>query len=146
MDRTKRFSLALKMANERKASRLATQIATRELIRQDALTMEEIATLVHAYPMYEVGKAYVIGDLFNYQDTLYEVIQNHTSQADWEPPTTTSLYKAKMPAGIIPQWIQPTGAHDAYALGDKVIHNDVVWVSIVDTNTWEPGVYGWEQE
>ena len=46
------------------------------------------------------------------------------------------------PSGPQP-WVAPTGAHDAYALGDEVTHNGQTWVSDVDANTWEPGVYGW---
>lgn len=42
------------------------------------------------------------------------------------------------------EWVQPTGAHDAYALGAVVSHNGKVWVSTVDSNVWEPGGYGWE--
>jgi len=39
--------------------------------------------------------------------------------------------------------VQPTGAHDAYALGAIVAHNGQLWISTVDANVWEPGVYGW---
>ena len=42
-----------------------------------------------------------------------------------------------------PEWVQPTGTHDAYAHGDKVSHSDKHWTSDVDSNVWEPGVYGW---
>ena len=36
------------------------------------------------------------------------------------------------------------GAHDAYNIGDKVTHNGKTWVSDVDNNVWEQGVYGWK--
>lgn len=42
-----------------------------------------------------------------------------------------------------PEWVQPTGAHDAYQKGDQVSHNGDTWISDVDGNTWEPGEYGW---
>ena len=29
--------------------------------------------------------------------------------------------------------------------GDKVRHNEKVWVSTIDNNVWEPGVYGWDE-
>ena len=45
--------------------------------------------------------------------------------------------------GNIPDWVQPTGAHDAYKQGDQVTHKDGVWTSDGDSNIWEPGVYGW---
>ena len=44
-----------------------------------------------------------------------------------------------------PAWVQPTGAHDAYAQGAKVSHNGKKWVSTVSGNVWAPGVYGWEE-
>lgn len=45
-----------------------------------------------------------------------------------------------------PEWVQPTGAHDAYSKGAKVSHNGKNWVSDTDSNVWEPGVYGWTEE
>lgn len=42
-------------------------------------------------------------------------------------------------------WVQPTGAHDTYNAGDVVAHNGKAWVSTVNANTWEPGVYGWDE-
>lgn len=42
-----------------------------------------------------------------------------------------------------PAWIQPTGAHDAYALGDRVTYDGKTWQSTVGANVWTPGVYGW---
>lgn len=50
------------------------------------------------------------------------------------------------PAEEWPEWSQPVGAHDAYAAGDKVSHNDKKWKSTCDGNVWEPGVYGWTEE
>ena len=43
-----------------------------------------------------------------------------------------------------PQWVQP-GDPDAYKSGDRVTHKGKVWRSIVNRNTWEPGVHGWEE-
>lgn len=45
-----------------------------------------------------------------------------------------------------PDWVQPTGAHDAYNTGDRVTYNGQIWVSTVDANVWAPGVFGWELE
>lgn len=44
-----------------------------------------------------------------------------------------------------PAWVQPTGAHDAYAQGAKVSHNGKKWTSDVANNVWEPGVFGWTE-
>lgn len=45
----------------------------------------------------------------------------------------------------IPDWVQPTGAHDAYNKGDKVRFEGDVYESLIDGNVWSPSVYpaGW---
>lgn len=43
----------------------------------------------------------------------------------------------------IPEWVQPTGAGDAYPLGARVTHNGQTWTSNYAANVWEPGVFGW---
>lgn len=49
------------------------------------------------------------------------------------------------PSEEYPEWVRPTGAHDAYAQGAKVSHNGKKWTSSVENNVWEPGVYGWTE-
>ena len=49
--------------------------------------------------------------------------------------------KATPPA--IPAWVQPAGAHDAYAEDAKVTHKGRIWTSTAASNVWEPGSYGW---
>lgn len=44
-----------------------------------------------------------------------------------------------------PNGANPVGAHDAYSKGAKVSHKEKHWISTVDSNVWEPGVYGWEE-
>ena len=125
----------------------AIQITTREMIRQDQLTQEELEELVHIYPPWSGdGVNYKIGDIVKYEKALFEVIQAHTSQSDWDPIVATSLFKNKMPEGIIPEWQQPTGAHDAYNIGDRVTFEGSVYESLIDGNTWSPTEYptGWK--
>jgi len=124
----------------------ASQIATKDMIKADQLTPEQIGELVDIYPDYEVGKVYAIGDLFSYYGELIEVIQAHTSQADWGPLATASLYKIKTPYSVIGEWVQPTGAHDAYKTGDKVLFEGKTYESLIDANTWSPTGYpqGWQ--
>lgn len=54
----------------------------------------------------------------------------------WEPGV--SGWAEEVPEGQVPAWVQPTGAHDAYALNDQVHHNSNLWTSQVDANVWEP--------
>lgn len=37
-----------------------------------------------------------------------------------------------------PAYVQPTGAHDAYAEGDRVTFNGAIWRSLMDANVWSP--------
>lgn len=111
-----------------------------------AMTDEQAAKSAALFPLWEVSKVYQTGERLKYHDELYKVLQPHTSQADWPPDAAVSLYvKISDPAEEWPAWVQPMGAHDAYPKGAKVSHKGKRWVSAVDANTWEPGVYGWEE-
>ena len=48
------------------------------------------------------------------------------------------------PASTYPAWVQPLGAHDAYAISAKVTHKARLWLNTVAANVYEPGVYGWK--
>ena len=96
------------------------------------------------YKQWKVGETLKVGDRRAYNKVLYEVIQAHTTQADWPPPQVPALFK-RVWTEEYPEWVQPTGAHDAYAKGTKVKHNGKKWISTADANVWEPGVYGWEE-
>jgi hypothetical protein len=121
--------------------------ATRKLIRVDELSEEELLDMIDLYENYEVGKSYRVDDIFKYEGKLYKVIQDHTSQEDWIPNELPALYLNMMPENVIPEWVQPTGVHDAYNTGDKVIYEGKVYESIIDGNTWSPLDYpqGWEE-
>lgn len=45
-----------------------------------------------------------------------------------------------------PNFVQPTGAHDAYVKGATVIYNGKTYKSVIDNNVWSPDTYpnGWE--
>lgn len=89
---------------------------------------------------------YFAGERVSYDGSYYRCIQNHTSQADWTPDTAVSLWVSiSDPSEEYPEWKQPAGAHDAYNRGDKVSHNDKHWISDIDANVYEPGVYGWNE-
>lgn len=128
------------------ASLKAQQLAMKPLIQAESLSSDEVLEVAALFPAYEIGKAYSIGDIFTYQRSLYEVIQAHTSQEDWPPDTTASLYKNHTPKGEIEDWRQPLGAHDAYMTGDRVLFGGEVYISKIDYNVWPPDIYGWELE
>lgn len=114
---------------------------------------QEMLEVPTVFPKYVVGKTYKTKEIFTYGENsvgdpqLYQVLQDHTSAEEWTPDTATSLYKK---VGVTEDgtatWVQPLGATDAYMTGDIVSHNDKIWVSDVDNNVWEPGVYGWSEK
>jgi hypothetical protein len=120
--------------------------ATRKLIRVDELDPDELEGMIDLYPQYTVDTNYNVGDIFKYEGRLYKVIQTHTSLENWIPSELPALYLNLMPENVIPEWVQPIGAHDAYKIGDKVIFEGRVYESIIDGNTWSPTDYpaGWE--
>jgi hypothetical protein len=76
----------------------------------------------------------------------YKCIQAHISQSDRIPFTCPSLWKCSSPEGIVSEWVQPIGAHDAYMLGDKMLFTDgLVYESTIDDNVWSPldNASGW---
>lgn len=105
---------------------------------------EQAESVTELFPLWESGTAYAAGDRRRYDGLLYRCVQAHTSQEGWEPPKVPALW-TRTSTEEWPEWIQPTGAQDAYAAGDKVSHSGKHWVSTVDANVWEPGVYGWEE-
>jgi hypothetical protein len=80
---------------------------------------------------------------------LYKCVQAHTSQAGWEPINVPALFTRVAYPNEILVFVQPTGAQDAYALGDKVYfptENDDIYESLIADNVYSPTAYpaGWQ--
>lgn len=120
------------------------------LARQQAAVLadEEAAQVGALFPAWTAGTSYIAGErISDAQGNLYRVVQDHTSQADWPIDATPALYT---PLGVtteepdaIPEWVQPSGAHDAYKTGDRVLYQGKVYESTMDGNVWAPDVTGW---
>lgn len=109
-------------------------------------TDEQACEVAVLYPEWREGIEYQVGERVLYKEVLYKVLTSHTSQADWTPEAAPSLFaKVLIPdENTVYPWEQPDSTNP-YMSGDKVSHNDKIWVSTVDNNVWEPGVYGWEE-
>ena len=124
-----------------KARNLRKQIESlaETLNDESALQTPELFQNWHENVSYEAGAR------VRYEDILYKCLQTHTSQSTWTPIDAPSLWaKVLIPGDEIPEWEQPDSTNP-YMNGDKVIHNGKTWISIIDNNVWEPGVYGWEE-
>lgn len=104
-----------------------------------SLTDTDALTAVELFPKWQDDAEYSVNDRVRYNDLLYKCLQAHTSQSTWTPPDSPSLWvRVDDPSHEFPEWVQPTGATDAYNKGDKVSHNEKHWISDVDANVWEP--------
>lgn len=105
---------------------------------------EQAIDAVAVYPTWREGVAYVAGERVRYNEILYKVLQDHTSQTTWTPESAPSLFAKVLISDTetIPEWTQPDSTNP-YQTGDKVTHNGATWISTIDNNVWEPGVYGW---
>lgn len=124
----------------------------RSMIEQLSTNLKDSSAIeyVELFPAWKTNTSYLVNDRVRYNNVLYKVLQDHTSQDDWTPDTAVSLYtRVLIPdANVIPVWEQPS-AENAYQTGAKVHYpteNDPVYESLIDNNVWSPEGYpaGWQ--
>lgn len=146
-------SLGIGSGQSAEQLKYAVQLYANTLDEDSAM---EIATV---YPAWNGdGHKYAINEYCVYginevgDPQLYRCLQAHTSQSDWTPDVSVSLFKAVGISGDgIPVWSQPVGTEDAYMKGDKVHYPDAegdVYESLIDYNVYSPEAYpaGWEKQ
>jgi hypothetical protein len=115
-------------------------------VKLRGLATDDMALQVpNLYPTWKVGVDYKTNDRILYNNILYKVLQDHTSQETWTPTDAPSLFaKVLIPnENIIPEWEQPNSTNP-YMNGDKVMYDGNVYISLIDNNVWKPTDYGWE--
>lgn len=141
-ERNKRRAMEVKQSELKTASSIAFVTMAEAGNIDDVTATENIAM----FAPWQSGVVYAVNALREFEGKLYRCISAHTSQEDWTPNTTSSLWMlAGNPEEEYPAWSQPVGAFDAYSAGDKVTYNDKHYVSEIDNNVWVPGVYGWKE-
>ena len=112
-----------------------------------SLTDEDALQAVELFPQWVIDHAYAVDERLQYNGVLYRVVQAHTSQADWTPDKTPALVVVVSLAEW-PEFVQPTGAHDAYKKGDKVTFEGKHYISLIDGNVYSPTAYpaGWQEQ
>ena len=129
--------------NENDAIKMVARIVASSFTDEQAVLVKDI------YETWRPDTASKTGQYLVYNGVLYKVNQNHTSQSDWLPGSgTDSLYTAvKLNTEGYPVWSMPSGAHDAYNIGDIVEYNGVLYKSLIDGNVWSPDGYpqGWQE-
>lgn len=99
------------VASIRRVDAIIGKVANR--INEVPMTVQESLELSAYFPKWEAGKKMPLAYKVSYEDSLFEVIQEHTSQADWTPKVATSLFNLVQ--------VEASG-------------------SIDDPITWEPGM------
>lgn len=119
----------------------------RKLLVESASELQDIDALQipYAYPKWESGKNYIIGDRVRYEDILYKCLIAHTSQDDWTPDVAVSLF-AKVLNDDIREWERPDSTNP-YMMGDRVRFEGKIYESLIDNNVWSPAEYpaGWQE-
>lgn len=110
------------------------------------LTDEQALDLATLFMPWKSGTAYITGNRVRHGNQLYHCVQAHTSLSDWAPDATPALW-TRISVDEYPEWVQPTGAQDAYKTGDKVTYQGERYVSKIDGNVWSPTEYpaGWQK-
>lgn len=149
----KRISTVLDSSMYEAVSRLASVLDTyvdadvAEVIEQLATWQERYHAVIETFAEWRTGLSVKAGERYRYDGELYEVIQDHKTQASWAPDSAKSLFKSVTggledeDGEIILDFVQPTGAHDTYQKGDKVRYNNVIYESLMNNNSWSPDAY-----
>ena len=119
----------------------------REIIEAAAQSLPDNTALevITLHPEWKSGVEYAVDYKAQFGGVLYRCLTAHTAQDEWTPDASPSLWaKVLVEDGKILPWEQPDSTN-GYAVGDKVDHNGKIWISDVDNNVWEPGVYGWSE-
>mgnify|MGYP000271221875 CR=1 FL=1 len=139
--------------SESNQQQLIQDLANKKVI-EEAQAETDTQTLLDntdLYPFWEADIDVLLAHKYKHfndanEIVLYEVIQAHTTQADWQPKDVPALFKRVAFDNEILDWVQPTGAQDAYSIGDQVHHdnpndNSNIWLyeSKINANTTEPG-------
>ena len=110
---------------------------------------EEIKKVMVLFPNWKEGVKYNVGERVRFNETIYKVLQEHVSQADWTPEFATSLFANLLideETNKVQEWIQPDSTN-GYMIGNQVFFEGILYESLIDNNVWSPAEYpaGWKE-
>ena len=86
------------------------------------------------------GEMCELNKIYAYGTDKGKCLQEHT-RMHYTPEETPALWLIIPTVEDYPVWVQPTGAHDAYQIGDRVYYppaNDSVYESLINANVTVP--------
>ena len=131
-------SFGLRQMTEEEKNQEAVAVAIGYLSDEQALSVPSL------FEEWNPNKNFKAGTRYRRDGILYKCLQDHVGQADWAPEIAPSLFAKVLTSddGTVLDWVQPESTN-AFMKGDKTKHAGKTWVSDLDNNVWEPGVYGW---
>lgn len=116
------------------------------LAQSETLDDATIAEHPDLFPKWDENWTGKQGTILQVNGILYRSIHDVGIGQNTNPAETPSMWTriGSVDSEYL-EWSQPLGVHDAYALGDIVLHNGKKYSSTVENNVWEPGVYGWAE-
>lgn len=141
-----------------KAMQVLTEKIASEYLSSDEVTDADKALFTSLYDEWKPGDDLDVGEKRTYDGVVYEVIQAHKAQGNWRPPEVPALFRVVYQTEatdpetgeeveVIPDFVQPTGGHDAYKKGDRVMFEGKPYESLLANNVWSPNSYpqGWKE-
>lgn len=115
------------------------------------LNPDAISDIAEAIKEWTTGQEYSRNVYVRFEGVVYKTIHPIRFYEIGTPSERSDLYTRigkQVDDGTIQaeEFRQPTGAHDAYNKGDRVLFNGKVYESLMDANTWSPDAYpqGWK--
>ena len=130
------------------AEKLTSQQELAMSFLADNLTDEQAVQVPLIFEAWQVGVNYKVGKKLVYEEVLYKVLQDHTSQETWTPKDAPSLFARVLVdvGGAVLDWVQPDSTNP-YMKGDRVKFEGKIYESLIDSNVWSPTAYpaGWKE-
>ena len=130
------------------AEKLTSQQELAMSFLADNLTDEQAVQVPLIFEAWQVGVDYKVGKKLVYEEVLYKVLQDHTSQETWTPKDAPSLFARVLvdDGGVVLNWVQPDSTNP-YMKGDRVKFEGKIYESLIDSNVWSPTAYpaGWKE-
>ena len=117
--------------------------ALSRILMRTNLCDKEARSFASLYPLWEPNYSYKKDWIIQYNNILYRIGQDHTSQEQWVPGAegTTALYsKIEITEEGYEVWKEWDGVSGIYAK-DQIVKdptNDQLYISKIDNNVWGP--------
>ena len=103
---------------------------------------------VNSFPIIPaIGDKCIKNVIYSYGVKMVKCLQDHI-RMHYTPEETPALWLIIEHIEVgYPTWKQPTGANDAYNIGDRVVFEGNNYESVINANVWSPKVYtqGWKK-